>query len=88
MPDEWETANGCDPAKPDNNALHASGYTMLEVYLDYAMKHKSPMDDGYVEPQGIEHTSHGIQPSKTIREGQLYIRRGEKTYTAQGQQVR
>ena len=88
MPDEWETANGCDPAKPDNNALHASGYTMLEIYLDYAMKHKSPMDDGYVEPQGIEHTSHGIQPSKTIREGQLYIRRGEKTYTAQGQQVR
>lgn len=35
MPDAWETAKGLDPANPgDRNKVHASGYTMLEVYLN------------------------------------------------------
>ena len=55
MPDEWESANGCDPTMPDNNVRHASGYTMLEMYLDYAMTHKEPMDDGYrPSEEGLE----------------------------------
>ena len=34
MPDDWERANGLDPADPaDRNRPHASGWTMLETYL-------------------------------------------------------
>ena len=82
MPDFWETANGTDPIIPDNNTLHASGYTMLEVYLDYAMMHKTPMSDGF---QGIE----SLQPSaisyqKILRDGQIFILRGNQVYTLTG----
>ena len=87
MPDEWETANGCNPNVADNNLRHASGYTMLEMYLDYAMTHKTPMDDGYVEPQGIDNTNAKAKATKILREGQLLIQRGEKTYTVQGQVI-
>lgn len=35
MPDDWETANGLDPAdSTDGNKVTTSGYTALEVYLD------------------------------------------------------
>ena len=89
MPDEWELAHGCDPNVPDNNTLHESGYTMLEYYLAYAITHKSPMDDGYKEPEGIETIS--IQPSvvsqKILRDGQLLIQRGAKIYTIIGQEL-
>ena len=62
MPDEWESANGCNPNKADNNLRHASGYTMLEMYLDYAMTHKEPMDDGYKPAeQGVKTVAPGIQ---------------------------
>lgn len=90
MPDEWESANGCNPTMPDNNVRHASGYTMLEMYLDYAMTHKMPMDDGYREPEGIENTAinqNGVDSYKIFRDGQLLIKRGEKLYTLQGQQL-
>lgn len=84
MPDEWEIANGCNPNVADNNVRHASGYTMLEMYLDYAMTHKTPMDDGYQEPQGLQHSAVGIQSKKILRDGQLLIRRGDKMYTLMG----
>ena len=90
MPDEWETANGCNPTMPDNNVRHASGYTMLEMYLDYAMTHKKPMDDGYREPEGIENTAinqNGVDSYKIFRDGQLLIKRGDKFYTLQGQEL-
>ena len=90
MPDEWEIANGCDPNTQDNNVRHASGYTMLEMYLDYAMTHKKPMDDGYREPEGIENTSiyqDGVSSYKIFRDGQLLIKRGDKFYTLQGQEL-
>ncbi|MBQ2068055.1 MAG: hypothetical protein II457_03960, partial [Paludibacteraceae bacterium] len=90
MPDEWESANGCDPTTPDNNVRHASGYTMLEMYLHYAMMHKMPMDDGYREPEGIENTSlreNGVDSYKIFRDGQLLIKRGDKFYTLQGQEL-
>ena len=86
MPDEWEIANGCDPNTQDNNVRHASGYTMLEMYLDDAMHSKLPMDDGYVEPQGIISPSlkGGERGRLFIRNGQLFIQRGDKTYTVTG----
>ena len=90
MPDEWESANGCDPNTPDNNVRHASGYTMLEMYLHYAITHKMPMDDGYHEPEGIENTSlreNGVDSYKIFRNGQLLIKRGDKFYTLQGQEL-
>ena len=87
MPDEWESANGCNPTIPDNNALHESGYTMLEMYLNYAMTHKEPMDDGYQEPHGVQTTAYRIQTQKILRDGQIYIQRGANTYTLQGQVI-
>ena len=88
MPDEWESANGCDPEVADNNVRHASGYTMLEMYLHYAITHKMPMDDGYREPEGIENAyfrQGGAGTQKILRDGQLLIQRGDKFYTLQGQ---
>ena len=85
MPDNWEVENGCDPNVADNNKRHASGYTMLEMYLDYAM-HKLPMDDGY-RPQGVETVEWSTPSKKIFREGQLLIQRGDKTYTLQGQSL-
>lgn len=89
MPDEWESANGCDPDTPDNNVRHESGYTMLEMYLDYAMTHKTPMDDGYKpSEEGIEDLRFEIVDCKKIlRDGQIYIQRGAKTFTIQGQVI-
>ena len=88
MPDAWEDVNGVDSKVPDNNYQHESGYTILEVYLDYAMKHKAPMDDGYV-PQGIEITNYQLPTAnKILRDGQLLIQRGGQTVTVQGQSVR
>ncbi len=86
MPDEWEIANGCDPNTQDNNVRHASGYTMLEMYLDDAMHSKLPMDDGYQEPQGIISPSlkGGERGRLFLRNGQLFIQRGDKTYTVTG----
>ena len=86
MPDVWEVANGCNPEIPDNNVRHVSGYTMLEMYLHYAITHKTAMDDGYQEPQGVESVqSDKVQSTKVLRDGQLFIQRGENTYTIQGQ---
>ena len=86
MPDEWESANGCDPAVPDQNTLHPSGYTMLEMYLDYAITHKEPMDDGY-QLLGVESPKSKVESKKILRDGQLFIQRGAKTYTLQGQVI-
>ena len=85
MPDAWEIANGCNPNVADNNVQHASGYTMLEMYLNDAM-HKLPMDDGY-KPQGIETVEWSTPSKKIFREGQLLIQRGDKIYTLQGQSL-
>ena len=87
MPDEWETANGCDPQTPDNNVRHESGYTMLDMYLDYAMTHKEPMDDGYKpSTEGVENVQRNkVQCTKILRDGQLLIQRGANTYTLEGQ---
>jgi hypothetical protein len=39
MPNEWEIANGLNPNNDaDRNTVHASGYTMLEMYLNGPME--------------------------------------------------
>ena len=92
MPDEWESANGCNPEVPDNNTLHESGYTMLEMYLDYAMTHKSPMDDGYKpSTEGVEEPIANSQQPKAIKifhNGQLYIQRGVNVFTIDGRKLK
>lgn len=87
MPDVWEEANGCDPTIPDNNTLHESGYTMLEMYLDYAMHNKQPMDDGYKpSEEGLEDLRfEDLKIQKILRDGQIFIQRGANTYTLEGQ---
>lgn len=85
MPDEWEIANGCDPNTPDNNVRHTNGYTMLEMYLDYAIKHKEPMDDGYqAATEDIDYQPIPNNSCKLIRDGQLLIQRGDRIYTVTG----
>ena len=92
MPDTWEAMNGTDPINPDNNKLHESGYTMLEMYLDYAMTHKSPMDDGYKpSTEGVEEPIANSQKPKAIKilhNGQLYIQRGVNVFTIDGRKLK
>ena len=88
MPDEWENANGCDPTVADQNTRHESGYTMLEMYLDHAITHKQPMDDGYKpSEESIQNSVFSIQTQKILREGQIYILRGDKVYTPMGVEI-
>ena len=88
MPDEWENANGCDPTVADQNTRHESGYTMLEMYLHDAMTHKQPMDDGYKpSEESIQNSVFSIQTQKILREGQIYILRGDKVYTPMGVEI-
>ena len=85
MPDVWEIANGCDPNTPDNNVRHASGYTMLEIYLDDAMHDKLPMDDGYKpSEEGVDSVEFKVESNKILRDGQILIQRGAKIYTITG----
>ena len=89
MPDEWENANECDPTVADQNTRHESGYTMLEMYLHDAMTHKQPMDDGYKpSTEGVENVQRDKEPcTKILREGQIYILRGDKVYTPMGVEI-
>lgn len=88
MPDFWEAENGTDPLNPDQNTLHPSGYTMLEVYLDYAMTHRAPFDDGYqTKEDALEPVFSPAPSTKILRDGQLLILRDGKTYTITGQMV-
>ena len=88
MPDVWEQANGCDPNMPDQNTLHPSGYTMLEMYLNDAMN-KEPMDDGYKpsEEGSIQPSVISVQTQKILRDGQILIQRGAVVYDVLGRQI-
>ena len=83
MPDVWEIANGCNPEVADNNVRHASGYTMLEMYLHDAMMTKYAP----VVPTAIQQLPAADKAQKILRDGQIYIQRGAKTYTLQGQVI-
>jgi hypothetical protein len=89
MPDQWEVENGCNPAVADQNIRHESGYTMLEMYLNDAMTHKAPMDDGYKpSTEGLEDFKfEDLKIQKILRDGQIYILRGERIYTITGELV-
>lgn len=85
MPDEWEIAQGLDPNEADNNRLQETGYTALELYLHYAMTGENL--PGEMLPEGIEQpTVNSQQPTahKILREGQIYIQRGDAVYTLTG----
>ena len=90
MPDEWEVMNGCNPELADQNTRHASGYTMLEMYLDYAMKNRPVMEDGFVETtENIDQIQDDeVRSTKVIIDGQLLIQRAGKFYTVQGIEVK
>lgn len=81
MPDEWETANGCDPQVADQNKLHTSGYTMLEMYLDYAMAHRPDMEDTDTASPMTETYE---LPRKSIQDGMLYIEQNGKKINVLG----
>ena len=90
MPDFWETMYGMNPAVADQNVRDAvSGYSMLEVYLDWAMHNKSPMDDGYGQTTGLNHTTSApLQSSKILRDGHMVILHGGKEYLPEGRQIK
>lgn len=87
MPDAFESLIGTDPATADNNRLHESGYTALEIYLHYAMS--GELLPGEILPEGIE-MPHAQLPvtHKFFRHGVLFIERNGVIYTLQGQKVR
>lgn len=87
MPDEWEQVFGLDPDNADNNRIHESGYTALEVYLHYAITGENL--PGEMLPQGIEMTNDQLPvTNKILRDGHIYIQRGENVYTLEGNKVR
>jgi hypothetical protein len=59
---------------------------MLEMYLDYAMTHRPVMEDGYVDnTESIDQIQgNELQSAKVLKDRQLLIQRGGKTYTVQG----
>ena len=61
---------------------------MLELYLDYAITHKQPVDDGYQNTENIPAVI-DVQPAATkiLHNGEILIRRGDKIYTLTGKQV-
>lgn len=62
MPDEYETANGLNPADAaDGNIVNAEGYTNLEVYLNGIVSH-------ITEAQNAEGEVQGIMPDTTTYE--------------------
>ena len=86
MPDEWEIAHGLNPNEPDNNRQFGEGYTVLENYLHYAMTGETM--PGEIWAEGIEITNDQLpMTNKILRDGQLFIQRGAKTYTLQGQVI-
>lgn len=86
MPDAWEQANGLDPNKADNNRLHESGYTALELYLHFAMTGETL--PGEIWPEGVEEVRRNdVRCTKVLRNGQILIERKGQTYTPMGQKV-
>lgn len=86
MPDSWELTLGLDPNTPDNNRQYGEGYTVLEVYLHYRMT--GQMMPGDVWAEGVEEVRPENKACKKIlREGQIFIQRGDKVYSVTGSVV-
>ena len=87
MPDNWEAAQGLNPSMADNNWVHTSGYTALEVYLHYAMTGQV-LEGSYTQPEeAVELVRPCVETKKILRDGQIYIRNGSKTYTILGLEI-
>ena len=88
MPDFWETAHGMNPAVADQNTRDAvTGYTMLEVYLDWAMHNKQPMDDGYSDLTDAENVYIHTPATRYMLQGQVMIDHEGKKYDVTGRRV-
>ena len=88
MPDFWETAHGMNPAVADQNTRDAvTGYTMLEVYLDWAMHNKQPMDDGYSDLTEAENVYIHTPATRYMLQGQVMIDHEGKKYDVTGRRV-
>lgn len=83
MPDAWESAQGLDPNIADNNRLFGEGYTVLEAYLHYAMTGEAM--PGEIWTEGLVNFELLIDNCKKIlRDGHIYIQRGDKVYDLTG----
>lgn len=54
------------------------------AYFGFAFKEETIPDD----PMDVENTENPVRAVKSLRNGQIYIFRGDKTYTLQGQDVK
>jgi hypothetical protein len=89
MPDAWETANGLNPDDPaDGNLYTASGYTVLEVYLNSLAGETIALNLTSIAPV----KNNALVISK--KDNQLYISSGKaavtsvKIYNAAGKTVK
>jgi hypothetical protein len=66
-------------------------YYLMQAYDEYEnvidSKTGQFTTDNYM-PASIDNTSADVMPVKLLREGQIFILRGEKVYTVTGQEVR
>ncbi|MBR4276756.1 MAG: pectate lyase [Prevotella sp.] len=88
MDDEWETANGFDPANAAdrNNVVTAEGYTALEVYLCHLMGEELSIITGVANVNTNPNLNLNVE--KVISDNQLIIKKASKIYSAAGQQIK
>ncbi len=80
MPDEWETANGTDPAVDDAMTIAANGYANIENYINSISKETVPT---YLrEPQLVEATA---STSSSITIGWADYTEGEEGFIVEMQ---
>lgn len=67
----------------DKTHWNSENFSDVTDDLELSIQVKAPSGT-----EGVENVTDNLQPVKLIRDGQVLIQRGEKTYTAQGQEVR
>ena len=63
-------------------------YTITAKKEDESVLFTQSIDFTMPAPQGLNDVESGVKAHKLLREGQLFILRGDKTYTLQGQEVK
>ena len=67
----------------DKTHWNSENFSDVTDDLELSIQVKAPSGT-----EGVENVTDNLQPVKLIRDGQVLIQRGEKTYTVQGQEVR
>ena len=89
MPDEWEKANGLNPAVADNNLVNSEGYTALEVYLNSIMGELCATDFGSGVQAVLTSANAAYDPmARVIRVSEESIGGVVEFYTTDGRLVR